>query len=278
MSITTYQPRSDYIGTGLVSTYSFNFKIIDKSQLTVAKANASNVLVWSVQGDDLSYLSNVTFNEDGGGQVTLLAALEVDYKLYIYLSANEPIQTKAFKERSYWTLKQFEDALDYLAIQLQAVAYLAKRAPMLGKLVTQADADAFNTEVALIADSVITVNATADGFEAVPRSAFIGDVGATGATGPAGSNGTNGANGFGIRRAGGEDISNSVSTHTVTFSTPTSDALYIETFNFYNDVDADPILLQGIVTNKTVNGFTIKFNAITDSINYKMRYAIYDAI
>lgn len=184
MSISTYQPRADYIGTGVLDTYSFDFTITDKSQLLIVKIDDTGALVWAVDGEDLTYLSSVTFNDDGGGQVVLAVDLPVDYKLAIILNANEPTQPQQFARRSSWTLQQFEDAFDYLCLQLQAVAYLAKRAPVLGKFVTANQADAFDTEIELLADSVIAVNALGTGFEAVSRSEFVGEVGATGTASP----------------------------------------------------------------------------------------------
>lgn len=260
MSISTYQPRADYIGTGVLTSYSFDFTITDKSQLLIAKINDSGVLVWAVDGDDLTYLSSVSFNDDGGGQVVLLAVLPVDYKLAIILNANEPTQPQQFARRSQWTLQQFEDAFDYLCLQLQAVAYLAKRAPVLGKFVTANDADAFDTEIELVADSVIAINNTGTGFEAVARSAFVG------------------ADGQGILRAGNDSLSDAQSSVTVVFSTPTSDANYVPNFNFVNLTDAVPIMMQGMVTGKTVNGFTVTFGAPTDSANYLMSWQVNDAI
>jgi len=275
MSISTYQPRADFIGTGVLDSYSFDFKITDKSQLLIVKADDAGALVWAVDGDDLTYLSSVTFNEDGGGQVVLIADLEADYTLAIILNANEPTQPQQFARRSSWTLKQFEDAFDYMALQLQAVAYLAKRAPILGKLVNANDADAFNMEIELLADAVIAINSTGDGFEAVARSAFVGE---TGPAGSNGSNGSNGADGSGILRAGNDSLSDAQSSVTVVFSTPTSDANYVPNFNFVNLTDAVPIMMQGMVTGKTVNGFTVTFGAPTDSANYLMSWQVNDAI
>jgi len=287
MSISTYQPRSDFIGTGVLDTYSFDFKITDKSQLLIVKIDDAGALVWAVDGNDLTYLSSVTFNEDGGGQVVLAAVLPADYPLAIILNANEPTQPQQFVRRSSWTLDQFEDAMDYIVLQLQAVAYLAKRAPVLGKFVTASDADAFDTEIELVADSVIAVNEDGDGFEAVARSAFVGDAGptgptgatgATGATGPAGPTGATGAagptgaTGAGILRAGIENIANGVGTHTVVFSTTTADTSYVPSVLIENTSDSSPIFLQWMLTGKTTSGFTITFNTLTDSGNYRIGY------
>ena len=279
MSIPNYQPRSDYIGTGLVSSYTFDFKVNNASQIKVVKTDDTNVLVWEVSGDDLNYISSVDINDDYGGQVNLIDPLETDYNLYIILDANEPTQTKNFKARKYWSLEQFEAAFDAVVLQLQAVAYLAKRTPILGKMVPQSQADAFNFDIELEPEGVIAVNAAGDGFEAVPRIAFVGPQGPQGDPGPTGAAGSNGANGAGILRAGIESISAGVDTHTVSFSSPTVDTSYVVSLpGISNSVDAYPIFLQCIVTNKTVNGFTVIFNTFTDSANYKLEYQVNDAI
>ena len=139
--------------------------------------------------------------------------------------------------------------------------------------------DAFNFDIELEPEGVIAVNAAGDGFEAVPRIAFVGPQGPQGDPGPTGAAGSNGANGAGILRAGIESISAGVDTHTVSFSSPTVDTSYVVSLpGISNSVDAYPIFLQCIVTNKTVNGFTVIFNTFTDSANYKLEYQVNDAI
>lgn len=266
MSISTYVPRSDYIGTGILDTYSFDFTVTDKSQILIAKYDDAGDLVWVVDGEDLTYLSSSSFNEDGGGQVVLAADLEVDYTLHIIQNAVEPIQTKQFKRSTHWTLEQFESALDLLGLQLQSVAYKANRAPILGNMVTQAVADAFDYGVEVIADAVIAFNANGDGFETVPRSTFVGATGA------------NGTDGVGILRAGNTSISSAASSVTVAFSTATADANYVPNFVFVNVTDSSPIFMMGIVTGKTTSGFTVTFNTPTDTANYSLAWQVNDAI
>lgn len=275
MSISTYVPRSDYIGTGILDTYSFDFTVTDKSQILIAKYDDAGDLVWVVDGEDLTYLSSSSFNEDGGGQVVLAADLEVDYTLHIIQNAVEPIQTKQFKRSTHWTLEQFESALDLLGLQLQSVAYKANRAPILGNMVTQAVAEAFDYGVEVVADAVIAFNADGDGFETVPRSTFVGNTGATGATGPAGANGTDGV---GILRAGNQSLSSAASSVTVAFSTATADTSYVPNFVFVNVTDSSPIFMMGIVTGKTTSGFTVTFNTPTDTANYSLAWQVNDAI
>lgn len=79
-------------------------------------------------------------------------------------------------------------------------------------------------------------------------------------------------------RAAVEPISISVDTVAVTFSTPWVDAAYVLDFCFENLIDASPIFLQGIVTARDANGFTVKLNAVTDTADYTMNYSIREAV
>lgn len=72
--------------------------------------------------------------------------------------------------------------------------------------------------------------------------------------------------------AGVEGIGNGVSQITVTFPTARPDTDYNVISTFENTVDADPIFLIGYISSKTVNDFTVKFNAPTDSVNYKLNW------
>lgn len=73
-------------------------------------------------------------------------------------------------------------------------------------------------------------------------------------------------------RAGTEPISNGSSSVSVTFSAVFSSLNYSVVFSVTNEVDGFPIFLNGIITAKSVSGFTVTFNAPTDSINYVLEY------
>lgn len=75
-----------------------------------------------------------------------------------------------------------------------------------------------------------------------------------------------------IGRAGSEAISNGAQTHTVTFSAAMVDINYAVIPSLYNSTDVDPSYLTAVVTQKTVNGFTVEFNAPVDSANYVLDY------
>ncbi len=75
-------------------------------------------------------------------------------------------------------------------------------------------------------------------------------------------------------RAGAFTVPISTQTVTVTFTSPVPAATYAIVFSIYNNVDTDPIWLQGVVTSKTLAGFTVLLNAPTDTANYFMDYMV----
>ncbi len=76
------------------------------------------------------------------------------------------------------------------------------------------------------------------------------------------------------KRAANVAISASTASVTVTFSSAEADTTYVPVFSIQNLVDANPVFLQGYISAKTVNGFTVKFNAPTNSANYFLTYFI----
>lgn len=128
MSRSEFVVRSEYIGTGLLSAYTFDFKITALSQLLILVTNASFVKTFEVRGDDVTYLTSVTFsNRDGGGTVNLTTALPSGHHLTILLADDAPEQPYEFRDKGDFTLRRFEDALDVLGGAIQRLSYLASR-------------------------------------------------------------------------------------------------------------------------------------------------------
>ncbi len=75
-------------------------------------------------------------------------------------------------------------------------------------------------------------------------------------------------------RSGNDPIPSSVSQVTITFSSPMPSSNYVVMAEMNNIVDASPQFQTITVTNKTVNGFTAKWNANTDSSNYTLAYIV----
>lgn len=177
MSITAFNPREEYIGTGALAEYTFDFKITDLEHLLVIKTNASNVEVFRVRGSDTTYIDSVEFDSiNGGGTVYLVDEVESGYNLYLILADDEPLQESEFRDKGDFTLKRFENILDILAGAIQRLAYLCKRAVKLPEIMVEADADAFDTELPVpVADRVIGINSDADGFELVNLQVMVDD-------------------------------------------------------------------------------------------------------
>lgn len=75
-------------------------------------------------------------------------------------------------------------------------------------------------------------------------------------------------------RAGTDSLSNATQTHAVTFSSDLLTTNYAVIASITNTVDGSPIFLQIVDTIKASTGFTVTFNAPTDSANYKLEYIV----
>lgn len=73
-------------------------------------------------------------------------------------------------------------------------------------------------------------------------------------------------------RAGVPTIGNGVATLTVTFSSAVPSTSYAVFAVMQNTTDANPQFQPVTVTAKTTSGFTVKWNANTDSANYLLNY------
>lgn len=83
-----------------------------------------------------------------------------------------------------------------------------------------------------------------------------------------------GGSGTQMGRNGSEALLNAQQTVVIAFSSVMPSASYRIVANFLNIVDADPIYLIVVSTQKTVNGFSAEFNAPTDSANYIFDWAV----
>lgn len=176
MGRASYDLRDEYVGTGSLSTYTFDFKIEELSQLLVIELDASGVETQRVRGTDVTYLNSVTFDSvEGGGTVTLAANLTTSYKLILLQANDAPTQPNEFKNKFDFTLRKMEMAFDWIAGAAQRAHYLAFRSVRFSEHVT--DISTFDTELpaALIgtADTTIATNATGDGFAVGPSVSTI---------------------------------------------------------------------------------------------------------
>lgn len=84
--------------------------------------------------------------------------------------------------------------------------------------------------------------------------------------------GGGGGSGVLVARANTENIGNGVQNFSVVFSSNIGSANYALNVTIENSVDADPIYLTAVITNKIDTGFDVELSAPTDSANYKISY------
>lgn len=84
--------------------------------------------------------------------------------------------------------------------------------------------------------------------------------------------GGGGGSGVLVARADTEDIAAATQNFSVVFSSNIGTANYALNVTIENAVDADPIYLTAIITNKIDTGFDVELSAPTDSANYKISY------
>jgi len=70
-------------------------------------------------------------------------------------------------------------------------------------------------------------------------------------------------------------IAGSSSSAYVVFTIPFGSTNYVPLWSITNTVDAAPIFLDGYISAKSSAGFTVTFNAPTDSSNYIFNYAVF---
>jgi hypothetical protein len=175
MSISSYEPKASYLGDGTLDEYSFDFKITKLSELTVIEVDDEGNETQRVKGDDTTYLSSVEFDAVGGaGIVTLADVLPSGYTLVLLLENEEPTQDYEFQNKSTFTLKRFELALDALAGYAQTLLYRSKQAL---RIHDADDEESINLQFppgfADNADRVLQVNEDGDGIKFGPTATNV---------------------------------------------------------------------------------------------------------
>ena len=93
MALSNYDVRSEYIGTGSLTDYTFDFKIASLTHLKVRVTDSAYLETFDVDGNDTTYLDSVTFDAvQGGGTVSLASVLPSGSFLTILLANDEPLQ------------------------------------------------------------------------------------------------------------------------------------------------------------------------------------------
>lgn len=175
MALPNYLVRSEYVGTGALAAYTFDFKIASLEHLIIVQSDDNFLETFHVRGSDTTYISSVVFDSEvGGGTVILAANLPNLHNLAILLANDEPLQESEFKNKSDFTLKRFEDTLDVQSGAIQRLAYLCKRALKFTSVMLESAVDAFNTEVPIPeATKVLAVNDTGTGFKWIDNAGLL---------------------------------------------------------------------------------------------------------
>lgn len=174
MSRSTYAPKESYTGNGAVLAYTFDFKIEAASQLLIVILDNAGLETQRGYGTAAALVSSIAFNASGGGTVTLTGNLTTDYKIYIMLANDAPTQPFEFRNKTSFTLKRFENAMDWILGSVQRLAFLAKGSL---RIHDTDDEDTFDAQlpagIATKLDKIIAVNLAGDGLQFGPTIASI---------------------------------------------------------------------------------------------------------
>jgi hypothetical protein len=168
MSRDTYFPKHKYTGNNTLDQYTFTFKITNLNQLLVVVADLSGAEVFRVRGTDTTvFLTGVAFDPiDGGGTIHLQSILPTGWKLQILLADDAPVQQFKFRDKTSFTLRKFEEALDFVMGVVQRLTYRASQAIRIHDL---DDETTFNPQlppdIANQQERMIIVNAAGDGVD-----------------------------------------------------------------------------------------------------------------
>lgn len=181
MTVAAIIPRNDYIGTGLVDTYAYGFKIVDQTDLLVIVADEDGVETVMDLGTDYTVTDVGNIN---GGTIVFSGNLADGYALTIL--QNAPIeQETSIRNDSRYYASIHEDTFDtgrridqQLEEQLQRTLQFKRTSLTTGVYIDDVQDD-----------SVLLSNSDSTSVGWAPRASFIGPTGATGPTGPAGAPG-----------------------------------------------------------------------------------------
>jgi hypothetical protein len=164
MSRDNFTARQIYTGAGNLADYDFDFKIESLDQLLVIVIDASGNEIERVRGTDTTYLDSVDYDSDeGGGTVHLLANLQTGYKIGLFLANDAPTQPKEFKSKRNFSMSNIESALDFLAGEIQRVAWLAQRAIRLNDM----SEDAFEPQLPIAPEGNRVLQFSSDGLSII---------------------------------------------------------------------------------------------------------------
>jgi hypothetical protein len=159
--------KEQVLGQADSNVYTFDFKIFDVTDLLIYVQDSSGNIVEKIRGDDTTFLSGVTFDSiKGGGTVTLINNLGDEFIMTMFSASDLPDQPTSFPNKTSFTLKAIEGALDYLATLIQRVAWIAQRSMRMHDL---DDIDSFDPtlppNIANYPGGILAVKMDGSGFE-----------------------------------------------------------------------------------------------------------------
>ncbi len=80
--------------------------------------------------------------------------------------------------------------------------------------------------------------------------------------------------GGGGQMSGSNILYSGITSYTVNFSSDMPDTDYTVQFSLNNMIDSIPSKFVGIVTSKTISGFTVEFSGVIDSTNYVLDWRV----
>ncbi len=174
MTVSAAASRNDYVGTGLVDTYTYSFRITSASDLLVTTRDTAGLETTLTYPTDYSVTGVGVFS---GGTITLTAGvLALDYALTI---RDDPTvqQDTDLRNQAAPYQEALEDALDYVTRVVKSQADVLDRALTLSETTTGVSAELPGP----VAGYALVWNATEDGLQnaipaGAPTSAYMATV------------------------------------------------------------------------------------------------------
>lgn len=153
MAVTEMNVRSEYVGNNTLSQYTFDFKIQKLSEILITVISNLGVPVFTVRGDDTTYITSVVFNPfASGGVVNLPANLATGYRLIILYANDVPTQITEIRSKGDFNIRRIEDSLDSIVRAVQRVAYLASKGLRIPDGLS--DSQIFNTNLPVLSTDI----------------------------------------------------------------------------------------------------------------------------
>lgn len=169
-----YNVREVYLGDGIQTVFTFDFKIVDVAHLKVLYVDPTGALVWETRGNDTTYFTTLLNENLDGGTITWVTDEPgIDYQIILLLADDTPTQPSRYTTDSRYTMKKIEASLDTLSGQIQRIRYLLDRSLRLPEKITEA----ISTELAeLLPEGVLTTDINGN-FTVTPRTEFSNEEG-----------------------------------------------------------------------------------------------------